>query len=77
MPVTQNNNIKIDDVTKLPMFETQWREYTCSHIAHHEAWKKHLREKEERVIQQLVEYVEGADTPKKNKRNKKQKRDQK
>lgn len=43
------------------MIELEYGEYTCFHIAHHEAWKRHLHEKQQDVIEQLARYFE---TPK-------------
>ena len=58
VPMTVNGRIKIDKTTKEPVFETYHGEYTCYHIAHKEAWKKHLYEKEQSVIQQRAAYQE-------------------
>ena len=70
VPIMSNGRIQTNELGA-PMFKKEYGEYTCYHIAHHEAWKKYLYETQQETIAQLHAFVEG--TPPKNKKHKKSK----
>ena len=44
VPKTTNGVVELDPITRMPIIERMFGEYTCFHIAHHEAWKLYLRQ---------------------------------
>jgi len=70
IPKMKNGRIVTDKNGKLQF--TVECEYTCYHIAHHESWKRYLFKKNQEVIEQLAEYIEG--TPEQKSKKKKRKK---
>ena len=62
---------KVMTDSKGPIFTRQWSEYTCYHIAHQEAWKRHLFSKQSSLISQVQESEKSKTKKKKSKRAKK------
>ena len=62
---------KVMTDSKGPMFTRQWGEYSCYHIAHQEAWKRHLFSKQSSLISQVQESEKSKTKKKKSKRAKK------
>ena len=60
---------KVMTDSKGPIFTRQWSEYSCYHIAHQEAWKRHLFSKQSSLISQVQESEKSK--TKKSKRAKK------
>ena len=53
-----------------PMYTREYSELTCYHIAHKEAWKRHLISAQAEKITQAEEATEEAKKAKKRKMNK-------
>ena len=69
VPKTTNGVVELDPITRMPIIERMFvGEYTCFHIAHHEAWKLYLWQSQKSVVDQLSRYIE---TPAPNNKNKK------
>jgi len=59
VPVTVNGQVQMNRYNE-PKLEKEFGEYTCYHIAHHEAWKKYLYQTQQEVIDQLCKSLEGT-----------------
>ena len=62
-----------------PVYTRLYGEATCYHIAHQEAWKRHLHEQQDELVAQIAEATKEAEKKarkkKKKKKAKKAKRD--
>ena len=52
--VQVSNGEVVTDRDGYPIYVKKYGEYSCYHIAHHEAWKKHLHASNSSVIEQLT-----------------------
>jgi hypothetical protein len=53
VPQVSNGEV-VTDRDGYPIYVKKYGEYSCYHIAHHEAWKKHLHASNSSVIEQLT-----------------------
>jgi hypothetical protein len=56
VPKVINGELQCDKNRK-PNIELEYGKYTCVHIAHYEAWKCHLHDKQQDLIKQSAGYV--------------------
>ena len=62
---------KVMTDSKGPMFTRQWGEYSCYHIAHQEAWKRHLHKQQAELVTQVDEATKKAEKEARKRRRKK------
>ena len=65
---------KIMTDSKGPIFTRQWSEYTCYHIAHQEAWKRHLHKQQAELVTQCDEATKKAEKEARKRKKKKSKK---
>ena len=74
-----DDNGKVKISSNGPVYSRLYGEATCFHIAHQEAWKRHLHEQQAELVTQIAEATKEAEKKarkkKKKKKSKKAKRD--